>query len=276
MSLVVTLAAAPPDRHPVRVRRHGLVVVEHPRRDLVALVERRHTRPVNDNWRRWAGAAGTATIIGMITLTMFSIAFKKGTDWWAAWGQWVGGIGGIAAAAAAVWIAIMGWQKSDAQDRQKAERDLASKFGAWIDRENLLEPSVMVANSGPLPIYEVQLAFDFPYPGALTDTWDEGSPARRKSVIGIGTVGPLPAPYMHRHATEYLKRHITDLAEEHLGIEAFNKEHFPLFRFLSDAGENDLRNIVPFGWLEVHFSDSNGARWTRTHEGRLKRFSGWS
>ncbi|RSM60572.1 hypothetical protein DMH03_17645 [Amycolatopsis sp. WAC 01376] len=211
----------------------------------------------------------------MITLTAFSIAFKKGTDWWAAWGQWVGGIGSIAAAAVAVWIAVVGWQKSDAQYREKAEQDLASKFGAWIDREDLLAPKVMVANTGPLPMYEVQLGFDFPHPGKLTANLDKGSPARMKSVIRIDTVGPQPEPYVHLYATEYLTRYISDLAEDHLGREALIRVPGGQ-TLLSKVGESAARNIVPFGWLEVHFSDSNGQRWTRTHEGKLKPCEGWS
>lgn len=232
---------------------------------------------MNDNWRRRAGAAGTATIIGMITLTMFSIAFKKDTDWWAAWGQWIGGVGSIAAAGAAVWIAVVGWRKSDTQYRELAERDLASKFGVWLAREDRLAPKVMVVNSGPLPMYEVQLMFDFPHPGAVTASWDKGAAARRKSIIGIDTVGPSSEPYVHLYATEYLVRHLGDLAEEHLGREAFARPDLPPgHTVFSDAGATDIRNIVPFGWLEVHFSDSNGIRWTRTHEGKLKPFSGWS
>lgn len=212
-------------------------------------------------------------LLASILLITFSATTGRGTDWWAAWGQWVGGIGSIAAAGAAVWIAAEGWRRSDAQSREKAERELASQFGAWIDREDLLAPKVMVANTGPLPMYEVQLAFDFPDPGATTASWDEGSPARRKSIIRIDTVGPRPEPHVHLTATQYLMRRLSDLAEDHLGKEAFVIS--PGHIRLSTAGENDIRNIVPFGWLEVHFSDSNGVRWTRTHEGKLNPFNGW-
>lgn len=219
---------------------------------------------------------GGVTLLASILMVTFSAVTGRGTDWWAAWGQWVGGIGSIAAAGAAVWIAVEGWRRSDAESREKAERDLASRFGAWIDREDLLAPKIMVVNTSPLPMYEVQLMFDFPDPGAVTASWDKGSPARKKWLIGISTVGPRPEPYVHLFATGHLMERLADLAEEHLGEEAFVRSVRPPGpKSLSSAGKNDIRNIVPFGWLEVYFSDSNGVRWTRTHEGKLKPYDGW-
>ncbi len=221
--------------------------------------------------------------IGALVLLVVGISNGKDATWWAAWGQWAGAFGSVAAAGTAVWIAVVGWRKSDAQYREQAQRTetaelqyLASRFGVWIDRGNVVNPKVMVANSGPLPIYQVLLGFTFPDPGQLTAAWESGEGVK-KSVIRIDSVGPTDGPQVHTYATKWLIRHLVDVAEEHLGEAAFTIPDEPgARRALSLAARTDLENIVPFGWVEVYFSDSNGNRWTRTREGKLMPNSEWS
>src|SRR4051794_27604594 len=76
-------------------------------------------------------------VIGLLVLLVVGISQAKDSGWWAAWGQWVGGIGSIAAAVVALWIAYQGWKKADNQAeefRQRDERELASLFGVWIEK----------------------------------------------------------------------------------------------------------------------------------------------
>jgi len=226
---------------------------------------------------------GGVTLLASILLIIFSAATGRGTDWWAAWGQWVGGIGSIAAAVAAVWIAVEGWRRSDAQAREQAkrleenqQRDLASKFGMWLVRDNLLKPKIMVANSGPLPIYQVQLVFDFPRPEVDVADWDKLG-GRRKAVYQVDTQSPITEPYIHAQATKHLWEYLTHQVEEHLHQSVYTTVNEPGARpTLTRDAAHDLRNIVPFGTIEVHFFDSNGLRWTRTHDGQLKPFTGWN
>lgn len=215
---------------------------------------------------------GFLAVIGGLVLLDVGIANGKDSAWWASWGQWAGAFGSVAAAGTAVWIAVEGWRRSDAQQRGQVERELASKFGVWIEREDRLNPNVMVVNSGPLPMYEVQLMFDVPDPSGLHVSWEKGSPARTKSIIQIDTVGPRNELIVHAFATRYLRQTLMDYAVEHLGNDAWAD---PDYKEPSSAALRDIRNIVPFIWLEAHFSDSNGQRWTRTSEGKLKPYTGW-
>ncbi|WP_406635127.1 hypothetical protein [Amycolatopsis sp. WGS_07] len=216
-------------------------------------------------------------IIGGLVLLVVGVANGKDATWWAAWGQWAGALGSVAAAGTAVWIAVIGWRKSDAQYREQAERDLASKFVAWIDHEQILLPSVMVANSGPLPMYRVQLEFDFPRPGTWTESWDKGSSARESRSSRSASSAREPSRTRIPDATKYLRQHLLDLTDEHLGKEAYvsSKQDTDSYE-LSTEAKVEIGNVVPFGWIEVHFSDSAGIRWTRTHEGKLMPHTGWS
>jgi hypothetical protein len=117
------------------------------------------------------------TSTSFLLLLAIGVGLNKGSDWWAAWGQWIGGFGSIAAAVTAVWIAHEGWRKSDKQlsDQSKyleerEARNLASKFGVWIQAREAMEYDergteigpydeyrLVYRNAGVLPVYNVQV-----------------------------------------------------------------------------------------------------------------------
>jgi hypothetical protein len=122
--------------------------------------------------------------MGFLVLLTFGLADHADSGWWAAWGGWIGGLGSTAAAVTAVWIAVEGWRRSDRLAREQAarlddqeSRELASKFGVWIDKQTVeldtvaknfvgVETSheeyrVMYSNSGSQPVYRVVLVIRF-------------------------------------------------------------------------------------------------------------------
>lgn len=81
------------------------------------------------------------------------------------------GVGLIAAAVAALWIAFEGWNKADRQleeFRQREERELTSRFGVWIEKNEVTEAFgkrrqmcfVKVLNSTTLPMYRVRVTVE--------------------------------------------------------------------------------------------------------------------
>ncbi|MEU9687396.1 hypothetical protein [Amycolatopsis japonica] len=222
---------------------------------------------MHEDWRRWAGAAGTATVIGAIALTIFSIAFKKDIAWWAAWGQWVGGIGSIAAAAAAVWVALEGWRRSERQiaDQTKrldeeTARAQASKVAAWInttreDNENVV---VMARNSSDLPVFDVELTIQ------LGDV-----------VTEIPT--PVhPQPLKHSIPTFAPGEKVPSLGELHYSINAtVSNIAIDCAKQARTFDQNSRQQLLAIldmttdAKISMTFRDCEGRQWLRDTSGRL-------
>ncbi len=87
---------------------------------------------------------------------------------WAVLGTWAGAIGSISAATAAVWIALRGWRRADAErrDREKAQARLV------VSR---LEPSAterfsVTNHSRTDAVFNVEPSFDLRRPDSLRGT----------------------------------------------------------------------------------------------------------
>lgn len=205
---------------------------------------------MNDNLRRWVGAALTATIIGMIALTLFSIAFRKGTDWWAAWGQWVGGVGSIVAAGAAVWIALRGW---DLAAKESRERE-ASLVAAWISSGDDGTPILSYINAGALPAYDVAVK-----------AWLAGHVYE----FDIGNIAPTGKPGTAlQDWTEVLRRAVLEQAVIHVGAENQYQTDELSDLTSSFAVKRASRELTKSIRLETTFRRGKH-RWRLDHDGNL-------
>ncbi|MEU9687398.1 hypothetical protein [Amycolatopsis japonica] len=216
----------------------------------LAPTERRHTHLVNENLRRWVGAALTATIIGMIALTVFSIAFRKGTDWWAAWGQWVGGVGSIVAAGAAVWIALRGW---DLAAQEARERE-ASLIATWVEPGDDGTPVVAYINAGALPVHDVVVTAHLE-----GDTYQ----------FDVGTLVPTGRPgSAEQEVTAALRRAVQESAIVQVGAESrYQTDNLddPAPSHAIKVASRALTNSVQ---LETTFRRGK-YQWRLDHEGHL-------
>jgi hypothetical protein len=145
------------------------------------------------------------TVMGGLVLLDVGIATKRDSGWWAAWGQWAGRVGSIAAAGAAVWIALEGWRRAEDRANEDQHRALASTFGVWIERKDLVAAEIKVVNGGPLPKYDVRLSFFFP---ALTLPKSVAFMAGEfeQYDLSIGTIGPTDGTITHEEATTTLMK----------------------------------------------------------------------
>jgi hypothetical protein len=186
----------------------------------------------------------------MIALTLFSIAFRKGTDWWAAWGQWVGGVGSIVAAGAAVWIALRGW---DLAAKESRERE-ASLVAAWISSGDDGTPILSYINAGALPAYDVAVK-----------AWLAGHVYE----FDIGNIAPTGKPGTAlQDWTEVLRRAVLEQAVIHVGAENQYQTDELSDLTSSFAVKRASRELTKSIRLETTFRRGKH-RWRLDHDGNL-------
>jgi hypothetical protein len=220
--------------------------------------------------------------IGALLLISMSIAFKKDTNWWAAWGQWVGGLGSIIAAGVAVWIAVVGWRKSDQQAREQAqrseeaqEREVASRFGVWI--------GIAGAN-------EMHLGDHFPYPGIPVIKYHNATHQAAHAIVvevdfrigdrtwmdSLLTAGPTTKPQLFgSNATRFSQVLKEIVKDEHEALAARAAEALSQTPTPTDLGlsEENIPSTILLSRtrVSVTFTDGSGNRWTRNHDGKLEK-----
>jgi hypothetical protein len=201
---------------------------------------------------------GGVTLLASILLVTFSAVTGRGTDWWAAWGQWVGGIGSIAAAAAALWIAVEGWRRADAETQRQQEQThqtqrkmYASSFAAWLLDDGDGSRSAFYHNGSALPVFEAVVVVDLTY--ITTTTNIERS---SKIVASSDTLSPTSEP-QHWRA-------LSDRIDRFLGVATVH----PVFKApLRMEDEPALLHRVT---VTTAFTDVNETRWVRWPSGRLE------
>ncbi|MEU8636776.1 hypothetical protein AB0C38_31785 [Amycolatopsis sp. NPDC048633] len=202
---------------------------------------------------------GAVAALGMVVLIAVSQGQHRGDNWWAAWGSWIGGFGSITAAGAAVWIAIEGWRRTEKQLQRAEEREYATKFLVWIEHVSQSEYRVVYMNSGPLPVFNVQVVIyyndnpigDFP----MTD------------------LRPVTTPTAREPATAHVAFWVEKEVERQAGHPFVGPD-----RVIGtdeakprQADVAALRRITKEIRFAITFEDGNRARWERTHAGELRR-----
>ncbi|MCU1685096.1 MAG: hypothetical protein JWQ81_5835 [Amycolatopsis sp.] len=208
--------------------------------------------------------------MGFLVLLTFGLADHADSGWWAAWGGWIGGLGSTAAAVTAVWVAVEGWRRSDRLAREQAarlddqeSRELASKFGVWIDKQTVeldtvaknfvgVETSpeeyrVMYSNSGSQPVYRVVLVIRFfaarkDFESKFTDTEPQLGPT-----TGARVFGKYPGAF-----NGALRTLMTAEAKR-----------------TGESQDHKERSYIHLAEIELNFTDGNGKRWTRLPGGEL-------
>jgi hypothetical protein len=211
---------------------------------------------------------------GLLLLT-WGWGTGRDSSWWAAWGQWVGGLGSIAAAWTAVWIALEGWRRSDRQAKEQARqlenlrsRELASKFGVWIEEqpvatevayggptgafgmiEDVDKFVVMYNNTSGQPMYRVNVRVNlgihgFPYAASRRYLPPTVEPAFLEEAPGS----------LETYIVEGIRQQRTSEDDDDAGLVEFAR-----------AMHADRAEIV------VAFTDANGIRWYREEGGQLVR-----
>lgn len=211
--------------------------------------------------RREQWFLGFLGVMAGLLLLVWGWGTGRDSAWWAAWGQWVGGLGSIAAAWTAVWIALEGWRRADRQGKEQARqldelqsRELASKFGVWIDRPTQNQFAIRCHNAGTQPVY-----------GVLCEV--RSGPISYR--FQIGDVGPTVSPRNLEEADQMVQRYIDKAAKKDLSsldTEKNAKVDDSMNRIFSYA--STLKYVAD---LRVHcqFRDSNGNSWTRGPSGEL-------
>lgn len=225
---------------------------------------------------------GGVAVLTFILLVIMSVVLNQGADWWSAWGQWIGGIGSIGAAAVAVWIAVEGWRKSEQHAEQQAQelrelqaRELASKFGVWVEQTALPKAApanqavnnkltytrprgyagetytyaLRYINSGPQPVYRVRVAIVFP-----NENYETTFP-----FLGPSS-GPMHLETKRDNFNKYFLDRMQTIADDVNSSPDIGEE-----------AEIDVLREAYFKFLAltVDFTDGNGMRWRRNSFGDL-------
>ncbi|WP_158889014.1 hypothetical protein [Amycolatopsis anabasis] len=170
------------------------------------------------------------------------------TDWWPPSPAAVSALLAMVAAIVAYRAYLVNRRTNVVQNEQLRQltndrhRDLAARFGIWIDRGDEI-PQVKYHNTSSLPVYGVEVVVGFR--------------GKRQHSISIGDLGPTSSPEVLEDANNLLSFMVEDKVNQASSG--------------TDIAERTRLRKITYGesCVGASFRDGNGERWLRSTEGAL-------